>query len=244
MGQRLLAIFFPSRCLMCRTVVPFGQHFCSKCCWYPADMALLAQTFQDADCNGALALFQYDTVTVRAIMSMKTYQDNGSVDFFSHEMSQRIEKEWATAGFDLVTCVPMSPKTRRSRGFNHAAVLGRAVADLLGLPFHEDLLSRDSRSKPQRRLLRDERFENANNSYYLAKGQEKANGMRILLIDDVLTTGATARACARLLKNASAASVYAAAVCAANPQQSQLQEESEAEEPETLEPEADTTDFL
>ena len=217
--DRLVALVFPPRCIMCRTPVPYGQDFCGKCHWdylSAAQRADISKNLANSAYARALAVFRYDTTTARAILAMKTYQDKRTLTFFAREMAQCLAQEWGSGSpiFDVITCVPMSPKTRRSRGFNHAEVLAQQLSALFELPFAEDLLTRDNCSLPQRRLVRAERFPNAARSYQPGRQITKARGLHILLIDDVLTTGATVGACATLLQAAGAASVSVMAACA------------------------------
>ena len=113
----------------------------------------------------------------------------------------------------LVTWVPMPPRRRRARGIDHAHLLARETAQSLGLPC-EALLSRAARSvQEQHTLARKERAENAKHAFCPAPNAPDLRGQRVMLIDDVLTTGATAAACVEQLRSMGAESVVVAAVC-------------------------------
>jgi len=110
---------------------------------------------------------------------------------------------------DALVPVPLSQARFRERGFNQSYMIGRAIANSTDIPFFGNILLRRGKSKPQSSVtsLR-ERRENLTDRFFLKKGrQEIVRGKNILLIDDVLTTGATASACARVLNQGGAVKV-------------------------------------
>jgi ComF family protein len=112
---------------------------------------------------------------------------------------------------DLVVPVPMHWLRRLWRGTNAAETLARAVSGELGLPLAAHLLVCRRMLRRQSTLSTDERWQNVRNAYRLAWGR-RIDGRRVLLIDDVMTTRATAHEAARALRKAGAAAVYVAAV--------------------------------
>ncbi|MDO4553169.1 MAG: ComF family protein [Bacillota bacterium] len=105
--------------------------------------------------------------------------------------------------------VPMSPRRERQRGYNQAALLAKGVAARLGSPFYGDLLVRRRETAPMNRLGRTDRAENVADVFALKRGgAELIKGKRILLVDDILTTGSTAEACSRALLAEGAGSVW------------------------------------
>ncbi len=109
---------------------------------------------------------------------------------------------------DLVLPIPMQRAKLRKRGYNQAAILAKAFCHELTLPYTDKLLKRVSTGiRSQTTLHRSERFQNALAAYRIAPGANLM-GKTILLIDDVITTGATCDACAHLLRKAGAKKVY------------------------------------
>jgi ComF family protein len=105
-------------------------------------------------------------------------------------------------GTDAIVPVPVSGKRLRSRGYNQSALLARHIARETGIPVMETLLRRVKETPPQARAESEaERRQNVIGAF-AASGQ--AAGMRVLLVDDVMTTGSTLNACAATLKNAGA----------------------------------------
>lgn len=217
LADGLLSLLFPSRCAACQKLVPLGTLFCGACMLEPLPQKLVE--LSSSTPVQAAAVFAYDDTSSQAILAMKEYQDRRMLDFYSIKMVELAELLWDSGRWNAVVCVPMSKKVRRQRGFNHAQLLAKAVACRLGLPLLSHALIRHNFSLPQRNLARTQRFSNATASF--AAGREAVSGMRILLVDDVCTTGATALACADCLRNMGALSVDVLTVCASK-QESEL----------------------
>ncbi len=111
-------------------------------------------------------------------------------------------------GINLVLSVPMQYRKRVVRGYNQAELLARALCKELTLPYCDNVLKRvQTGVRSQTYLHRSDRFKNALSAYRLTH-PERIKGKTILLVDDVITTGATCNACAHLLRQAGAAKVY------------------------------------
>lgn len=109
------------------------------------------------------------------------------------------------AGLEGIVPVPLHPAREREREFNQAAVLAAVASARLSLPV-VDCLRRTRYTSTQTNFHRDERFENLDGAFALRRGMDVA-GKSLALVDDVLTTGSTADACARVLKEAGASAV-------------------------------------
>ncbi|TAL35587.1 MAG: ComF family protein [Spirochaetes bacterium] len=108
--------------------------------------------------------------------------------------------------FDCVSAVPMDGKKRWKRGFNQSELVARALARRLGIPYR-DLLKERPGSLKQKEMRRTDRFINVLERYEVARADLVA-GKNILLVDDILTTGATLNECSRVLKGSGAGAVY------------------------------------
>jgi len=111
-----------------------------------------------------------------------------------------------TAHLDLAVPVPLHRKRLRHRGFNQALIQGHGISQRFSGPLLFDNLVRLRSTRPQVELSSHERMENVKGAFGLARPSEFQE-KRVLLIDDVFTTGATMNECARVLKEAGAASV-------------------------------------
>jgi ComF family protein len=117
---------------------------------------------------------------------------------------------------DLVIPVPLHPARFRERGHNQAELIARPLARLLGLPCRSNLLIR-TRPRPDKlRLTLRERWRSVRGAY-ATRGGGRVDNLGVLLVDDVMTTGATLDACSRALRRAGASSVAALTVARALP---------------------------
>lgn len=110
---------------------------------------------------------------------------------------------------DMITFVPDTPTRRRERGYVAPQLVARELAQLLSIPCHQ-LLVRDIHT-PQVGAGRTQRWKQIQGNFQV-KNEALLQGQRILLIDDVVTTGATFTECARVLKAAGSGALYAAAL--------------------------------
>jgi ComF family protein len=108
--------------------------------------------------------------------------------------------------WDMVVPVPLHSTKQREREFNQAERLAARLSDRAGLPVNSKLLRRVEPTGSQTRLNRRQRAENMQNAFAL-RGETRLNGARVVLLDDVFTTGATTSACARVLLAAGASEV-------------------------------------
>lgn len=110
---------------------------------------------------------------------------------------------WNAGSIDLLLPVPLHIKRLRQRGFNQAQLVNKKWAAREGIPLDGFILSRNRWTEPQTSLARAERRRNVRGAFSL-RNPDKAKGQRILVVDDVFTTGATVNECARVLMKAGA----------------------------------------
>ncbi len=122
-----------------------------------------------------------------------------------------VQAEYPVRTFDLATAVPLHPARRRERGFNQSVLLGGAIARRLRIPFREGLIRRIRPTVSQTGLTASRRAANVCGAFRIGFFARPA-GRRILLVDDVMTTGATVNACAQVLKAGGATSVHVVTV--------------------------------
>jgi len=115
------------------------------------------------------------------------------------------ERGRAKAEFLLVP-VPLHPRRERSRGYNQAALLAHGVGERLGIEVDGALIGRVKNTEPQSKLEPGERAENVRGAFTLLHG-DRASSRRVILVDDLVTTGETVRACVETLEAALPATV-------------------------------------
>lgn len=154
----------------------------------------------------ARAVFRYDDASKALVLRFKHADRLEGASAFARWMARAGAPLVAEA--DLVVPVPLHPWRLWARRYNQAAVLALALGRLAGKPVAPDLLARRRRTMVQGQLGREERWRNVQGAFAVRAGREAlVVGRTILLVDDVLTTGATAGECARVLARAGAGAV-------------------------------------
>jgi len=152
--------------------------------------------------DGVAWEFEYGGVIADAIASLKFRRQTDIARRFS-ACSTLPAGTW-----DVLVPVPLHASRLRMRGYNQSALLAGHLGRRHGLPVEVRCLSRSSRTAPQRELSFVARQNNVKGAFDL-RDRPSVNGKRIVLIDDVMTTGATLSECARILRRGGAAAVGA-----------------------------------
>jgi ComF family protein len=154
----------------------------------------------------------YEGALVRAILLLKFERMEPLGEWFAERLVELVKREALAA--DVVVPVPLHRDRERERGYNQADLIVKPVARRLKLPHGAVLLMR-TRPRPDKHLLSlEERWESVRGAFATRSGSVVDN-LRVLLVDDVMTTGATLDACARVLREAGAKSVIALTVARA-----------------------------
>lgn len=213
--QGLRSLVFPASCPGCGAAFtgPAGTPLCSPCSaglrTLPAPWFFPRESSLDkSPLDAALSPFLYEGACRQMILALKYHARLSLVSFFALRMAEEVRRRLGENPADLVLPVPLHPVRERERSFNQAQRLARALAAHLGLPCRSDLIMRARATAPQTRLDRRERRRNLRGAF-APREASCLRGATVLLVDDVLTTGSTAEACARLLKRAGAARVIA-----------------------------------
>ncbi len=140
-----------------------------------------------------------------AVINFKYHDEWARADHLGRDLTRTVAD---MDDLDVLTPVPLHRSRLRERGYNQSALLANVVGDQLGLPVVDALL-RTRSTKQQALLSAGDRAENVDGAFAIAPGFNVA-GRRIVLIDDVITSGSTINACARILVDHGAATVRAA----------------------------------
>jgi ComF family protein len=199
-------------CSRCRSAVRFIEPpFCSRCGLpYEGD---LTTPFECSNCREMKLYFRSARSAVAAggiildVIHRYKYQRALWFEPFLTEVLIREagpvlrEESW-----DCIVPVPLHPTKKREREFNQAARIAARLSEVTEIPVNEKLLRRVVLTRTQTLLTREERAANVRRAFDMRAGQ-KLNQTRIILVDDVFTTGATTNACARVLQEAGAGEV-------------------------------------
>jgi ComF family protein len=202
-------------CEGCRRKAPrITAPFCAKCS-EPFSGAI-TQTFSCANCehralhfDSAVAAYRSRGLVRKLVHAFKY----GRQRHLRHPLGEWLgetmrDPRLRGRSFDLVVPVPLHPARERERGFNQAALLAELLAAQIGVPL-QMALERIRYTRTQTAYDRAERMENLRDAFRLRKNRN-VRDLRVLLIDDVLTTGSTLSECARVLRDAGALAVNAA----------------------------------
>jgi ComF family protein len=175
------------------------RYVCSVCANHPPafDLARSALRYR-GPLRGALHALKYGSAACLA-------RD------FAAFLAGCVRAHYAEARLDGVLFVPLHPRRERERTYNQARLLAAALARDLRLPLLDHTLVRRRNTSTQTRLNARERRENMRDAFAVPE-PEWIDGRRVLLVDDVMTTGATVNECARVLKRAGAVSVHVVTV--------------------------------
>ncbi len=200
----ILCALYPANvaCFLCgREALLNERALCSRCAEAVHYCNGLPQPKQ---LDGLCCALLFDDVTSPAIHRLK-YEHAGYLakDFAA---LMQIPKDWQP---DCIVPVPLYPKKERARGYNQSALLAEHIAQRYELPQENTLLARIRDTGSQTRLPPSERAKNVLGAFR----SQPCDGRRILLIDDVCTTGSTLAAAAIALRQAGAAAVYALCAC-------------------------------
>lgn len=166
-----------------------------------------------ANINYLISPFFYSNKLREVIIDFKFHDNPAYGEILSHIMCDVLKDAEALDGFDFLIPVPLSEKRFNERGFNQSEILARPLAKQLGLPLRADILKRVRHTKRQSRLGAEERVSNVSGAF---RSEEGLFDRRILLFDDIFTTGNTLNSCAEALRK-SGAPFVAAATLAFNP---------------------------
>ena len=196
----------------CRGEVKFvAAPFCERC-GLPFE-GEMNHPFECANCQEVTLYFRSARSAVAANSMMldviHRYKYNRSLwfePFLAGLLIGRAAPVLAAEAWDFIVPVPLFPVRKREREFNQAGRLAARLGRAVRIPVNAGLLRRVKPTMTQTRLTREERAANVQQAFAFC-GREKLAGEKIVLLDDVMTTGATTNACARALRRAGAGEI-------------------------------------
>ena len=211
MIRRLLEWIFPRKCILCRRLLGKEETDLCRACRtdqpeYPYGKKKVPHIAE------LTAVWRYEGNVRRSIHRYKFNGARHYADAYGRLLAMRIQRDLPAP--DIITWVPVSRKRLRARGYDQVELLAKAVGPELGLPVERRLEKfRDNRANSGLKTPAERRANVL--GVYRAIDPVAFRGKRVLLLDDIVTTGATASECARVLLTAGAEEVIFAAVAAA-----------------------------
>ncbi len=218
--------FFPNRCPFCDRVIPYLDECCPDCAkeLIPREDASI-DLGPERMLDSAFAPYSYHSIAKQAVWNLKFFGSQQSAIPMARMMAS-VLKDHPEIRCDCIIPVPLSRAKHYRRGYNQSEELGRTLASILDIPQENNVLRKIRQTSDQHRLSAQERAENLTGAFRVFR-PKAVKGKRILLVDDVFTTGWTMHECARMLKQAGALSVTGITFCRAG-------EGEDHEEPQTF----------
>ena len=241
MREALASLVFPAPCRICARMLDTGSRipFCHACvaallrripepqcgrCGRPIVSCAVGDGISPPQCHLcrlgtydfdlARSFGPYSSPMSRAILMLKYGEVTPLGAWFARRLAMLVEADPNTFAADVLVPVPLDSARLRERGYNQAELIARPLARILGIPFRSYLLVRTSPRPDKLRLTRRERWETVRGAY-APHERAQVDKLRVLLVDDVFTTGATLDACSRALRRAGAARVVGLTVARA-----------------------------
>ncbi len=207
--QAILELFFPNLCLLCYEKRPLRNSLCCLACKLElpysdqidvVDNELEYRIFGRFKIQRAAALFRFrkGSKILKLIHQLK-YKNRPHIGVeLGKEYGRKILSSSNFPIPDLIIPIPLHYKKQYRRGYNQSFEFGKGIAEILDIPIEKNILIKETPSDSQTKMNRLERLENVMNSFKI-KNNEKIIGKHVLLVDDIITTGATLEAAAQKL---------------------------------------------
>ncbi|MCC8125887.1 MAG: ComF family protein [Clostridiales bacterium] len=233
MSLNIIDLLFPRRCPVCGGIVqPEGLLICPECvsklsfvhepiCKICGKELISDRQETCEDCarhrrsfETGRALLNYNQAARASMTAIKYKNKREYLDFYGEVMSRRFEPFIQRIRPQALVPVPVHPARRRIRGFNQAEELARRMGVAWKIPVEGDLLIRTKNTAPQKELGAAGRLQNLQKAFAVPETARRGElPQRIVLVDDIYTTGSTIEACTRVLKASGVAEVYFLSVC-------------------------------
>lgn len=202
------SLFFPEYCLGCSNGLVKGEEsLCTRCI-----LELPRTDYIEIEENPIKAKF-IGRLPVKYAMAFLKFRKTGIVQHLLHQLKYKNHPEigirlgqlfgmemlrHSKNDFDIIIPLPLHKSRQTKRGYNQSSLLAEGLSSSMGLPFADNLVQRVQNTLTQTRKTRVERWENVKDAFIVSNKELVAN-KRILLVDDIITTGASLEACGKQL---------------------------------------------
>ncbi len=146
-------------------------------------------------------IFKYDGIVREEIIKYKFQEKSYSYKMFSEIILKDKELCKMLSEYEIIISVPVSKKRKKERGYNQTELISKEICKRLNIEYAKDILYKTKNTIAQSKLNKEQREENAKGVYEI-RNLDKINGKKVLLIDDIYTTGSTVNECSKMLRQA------------------------------------------
>ena len=215
---------YPKSCPMCDKILKKNQLICHKCsekleyidepkckkCGKQLD-DMRVEYCEDCrryhhDYKMGIGVFAYNDMVSKSIYRFKYYNRRTYAECYGAAIALRCGEKIKGWQADVIIPVPIHKRKMIKRGYNQAELIARVVGEKMNIAVDERCLLRTVNTRPQKEMNKSERVQNLKKAFVVAEGAIKFK--KIILIDDIYTTGSTIDACARALLEAGAKEIY------------------------------------
>lgn len=227
--ELVLSVFFPRRCPLCDKVISYGRSVCRDC---EKKVPYIKEPFckkcgkqlenerQEfcGDCSRkkhtyvqGKAVFSYEKEMKLSMYRFKYSNRREYAEFYAKKAKEAYGKWVIYRDIEAIVPIPLYAGKQRKRGYNQAEIFAKCLGRQMGIPVEKNLIKRVRNTTPQKELNDRQRKDNLKGAFQVKTNIVKYS--KILLVDDIYTTGATADAAAEVLVKAGVAEVYVLCIC-------------------------------
>ena len=225
----ILEILYPARCPICHGILKGRDGICPECikklpyiiepkCKKCGKQMESAEEEYCRDCkrfshafDRGAAVYTYNDVMARSIAMFKYHNRREYAKVYAKEMYRCCSRFLKSCAPEVILPVPIHRQKKRQRGFNQAELVAKELGKLLNVPVDADYLIRKAKTIPQKELTRQQRKRNLKEAFEVSKDGKYYK--RVLLIDDIYTTGATMDAVSEILRENQTKIIFFLTIC-------------------------------
>ncbi len=219
----VVSLLYPPTCPVCGTIRQKNEA-CFQCekklkyiteprCKKCSKHILMEEMEYCMDCGrrehgyeSGIALYAYQDYVKELIMKYKYHNRREYGEWLAQQMIRYLGDKWKEWDCDVIMPIPVHKKKRVKRGFNQTEIMAERIAEYLRVPCVANLLERTVNTTPQKEFSPEERRKNLKNAFKISENIVKYK--KVLLVDDIYTTGSTIDSCAEVLKEHGVRKVY------------------------------------
>lgn len=228
--DKVLNAVYPPSCALCGDLLGKNERYiCAACevslphvtepaCFKCGKEISDNETELCEDCSRHIRSFvrgfpamNYDEMFQESIAAFKYHGKRDYGKYFAYEIARSRGKDIAGVNPEALIPIPLHKKKLRKRGYNQAEVIARELGRRLDIPVDDKILIRTVNTLPQKRLNSIERENNLKNAFQSQEKRVKYN--KIMLVDDIYTTGTTVEACTKVLHEIGVKDIYYTSIC-------------------------------